>query len=468
MAARENQGLQIALIIFVMLTIVLIVTTFVFFNSYKEGQERNKTLEADNQSKDQASRAALEESSKIRGFLDPKLDQAKAVEEVAKADFEKYGKGLAEADQNYRALVEHVNKQLVAANTSITDITAQKKELADKLAAEEAATKKAIEEYTATIAKVTKDLEDQQAQFLQSRTQMDTEKGELNTKFEDTRKRFDDLTRTSTSQIAALNEQLAKLQDVLQRMTAEKNRVTASNEVPDGKVNWINQRSRTVWINVGGADGLRQQTAFSIYSGDTANPAEAPSKGKIEVTRLMGPHTAEARIVEDDLSNPIMPGDRIFSPTWEPGRAEHFALVGLMDIDNDGSDDRQMIRNLIVANGGVVDEEIGLDGAKTGEMSVNTKYLIHGDQPKAEKESPDLQGWSDIHGEADLLGVKAIGVHEFLDYMGYEPQERTVGLGSRSKSSDFKPRLPEGVQRVMPKMREGDLRRPTPTRQDYE
>ena len=157
MAARENQGLQIALIIFVMLTIVLIVTTFVFFNSYKEGQERIKTLEADNNTKSEAARQALEESSKIRGLLDPKLDKTEAVDEASKQDFEKYGKGLAEADQNYRALVEHVNKQLVAANTSITDITAQKKELADKLAAEEAATKKAIEEYTATIAKVTKD-----------------------------------------------------------------------------------------------------------------------------------------------------------------------------------------------------------------------------------------------------------------------------------------------------------------------
>ena len=48
MAARENQGLQIALIIFVMLTIVLIVTTFLFFRNYQEAQEKNKALTADN------------------------------------------------------------------------------------------------------------------------------------------------------------------------------------------------------------------------------------------------------------------------------------------------------------------------------------------------------------------------------------------------------------------------------------
>ncbi len=51
MAARENQGLQIALIVFVMLTIILIVTTFLFFQNYREEQTKNKTL-------DEASRKA--------------------------------------------------------------------------------------------------------------------------------------------------------------------------------------------------------------------------------------------------------------------------------------------------------------------------------------------------------------------------------------------------------------------------
>ena len=36
MASSENQGLQIALIIFVMLTIILSVTTFLFFREYEE------------------------------------------------------------------------------------------------------------------------------------------------------------------------------------------------------------------------------------------------------------------------------------------------------------------------------------------------------------------------------------------------------------------------------------------------
>ena len=78
----------------------------------------------------------------------------------------------------------------------------------------------------------------------------------------------------------------------------------------------------------------------------------------IEVTHLLSPHLAEARIVEDDLSNPLMPGDQIFSPSWEPGRAEHFALAGFIDIDGDGNSDRQRVHDLIALNGGVIDEEV--------------------------------------------------------------------------------------------------------------
>ena len=156
---------------------------------------------------------------------------------------------------------------------------------------------------------------------------------------------------------------------------------------------------------------------------------------------------AEARIVEDDLSDPMMPGDQIFSPTWEPGRAEHFALAGFMDIDGDGESDRQRIHDLITLNGGVIDAEVTDDGKKTGKMSINTKYLILGDEPKGE--GKPLTAYSEMNERSpDARRARRSTVNEFLDYMGYKPEERTVQLGKTSTSSDFKPRLPEDVQRT--------------------
>ena len=48
MAARENQALHIALIIFVILTITLIVTTYYFFSNFQQERDKGKALTADN------------------------------------------------------------------------------------------------------------------------------------------------------------------------------------------------------------------------------------------------------------------------------------------------------------------------------------------------------------------------------------------------------------------------------------
>lgn len=40
--ARENQGLQIALIMFVMLTVLMSVMTFVYFQKYTEAEKKQK------------------------------------------------------------------------------------------------------------------------------------------------------------------------------------------------------------------------------------------------------------------------------------------------------------------------------------------------------------------------------------------------------------------------------------------
>ena len=470
MAARENQTLQIALIIFVIITVSLIVATFMLFSNYKEAQERIASLQQENNTKDGAMRAAVAESDKVKEYLDPELSKLEDLEAAAKKDFEAHGKNLADADQNYRALIEQMAGDLAAANTRITEITAHEKELVDKLAAEEANTKQAIANYTETIAKVTKDLNQERASFQQFREQINGEKTELNAKFEETRRGFDELTRTSNAKISTLTDDVTDLRRLLEARNAQDAEQDKANEMPDGRIEWVNQRNRTVWINIGSDDGLRRQTSFSVFPEDAANPRASERKGKIEVIKLKDAHMAEARIVEDEVANPLMPGDKIFSPSWEPGVAVHFGLAGLMDLDGDGADDRQRVRDLITRNGGVIDEELGNDGKRVGKMTVRTKYLILGDQPQVTEESGSLSGWTEIHDEARVLGTRMINVNEFLDYLGYASQQRTVRLGSGAKSSDFKPRLPDDrAQRVRPSFnRDRDLRSPAPTRDQYE
>lgn len=452
MAARENQGLQIALIIFVILTIILIVTTYMFFSSYQKVNEANKSLIAENASKDSAARAANEESTALKNLIGAAAtDKTADAEARTKKDMEAYGKGIPEANRNYRFLVEHLGGELKTANTRIAELTGQNTSLAEKIKTDEAAKAAEIAKYKETLEKTAADLKAEREKFTQDRDTITNDKTELVKKFDSKRKEAEELTRKTSAQIAALNEDKSKLRGTLDRINDEKLRSEKANEVPDGKVTWVNQSQRVVWINLGTADGLRRQTTFSVFDREDSNPRQGTQKGKIEVVSLKQIHMAEARIIEDDLSNPIMPGDNIFSPTWEPGRTEHFALAGFMDIDGDGADDRQRVRDLISMNGGVIDAEAGETG-KTGKMSINTKYMVLGDPPKAgaDGKTDAIAAYTEMYDEAKNYGIKTMPVGEFLNYMGYKPQERTVRMGRDANAADFKPRLPEGVQRKLP------------------
>jgi hypothetical protein len=476
MAARENQGLQIALIIFVVLTIVLIVSTYWFFSNYREAQDKMKALDDDNKAKAKQTAQANAESEQFKGMIGAAAtDKVESVQENTKKDIERFGKGLPASEQNYRALVKALATELANANTRITEITAKEKELTEKVKNDEAAKNAEIAEYKNKLDEFEKDLMGQKEKFAKSLAAIETSKRDLAKSSAKTRQDFDDLTKKSSEQIGDLTNKIAKLEQIIKFNNDEKLRHAKANEVADGKIVWVNQRSRNVWINLGSADGLRPLTSFSVFVDNStsipigkdadadAEAARSSAKGKgvIQVTRLIDSHMAEARIVEDNLSNPLMPGDNIFNTTWERGRAEHFALAGNIDIDQDGRDDRQQVRDLIALNGGVIDEEVDEDGKKSGEMSINTKYLIRGAAPKV-VDGTKLSAWTEINKEAEVLGVKTIRLKDFLDYMGYQVEDRTVNLGRKANPNDFKPRLPHGVQPVIPTTPR-DFRKPTPS-----
>jgi len=79
----------------------------------------------------------------------------------------------------------------------------------------------------------------------------------------------------------------------------------------------------------------------------------------------VGEHISEARILEDKPSNPIIAGDIVHTPAWSPGQRVHFALAMKMDINKDRIDDYDMVKNIILLNGGVIDAELRPDGQRS-------------------------------------------------------------------------------------------------------
>ena len=76
---------------------------------------------------------------------------------------------------------------------------------------------------------------------------------------------------------------------------------------PQGKVVWLDKASRAVWINLGQRQGLKAGQKFSV-----ADPVDDEAiKGHMEVTRVLGPHLSEARILNEQAKTPIRIGDPI-------------------------------------------------------------------------------------------------------------------------------------------------------------
>ena len=86
--------------------------------------------------------------------------------------------------------------------------------------------------------------------------------------------------------------------------------------IPEGVIRRVNYRLKTAWIDLGRADGLLHNVGFDVYAGDAPMPIRDQTKGRIEVSRVIDDHLAEARVTDQALSDPILRGDYVESPHW--------------------------------------------------------------------------------------------------------------------------------------------------------
>jgi hypothetical protein len=231
--------------------------------------------------------------------------------------------------------------------------------------------------------------------------------------------------------LAALTAANNKLQDELQNV------VQYSFEVPDGEVRWVDHASNLVWINLGDADGLPKKTSFSVYTKAHHGVARGNEdvKGAIEVTRSLGPHLSEARILRPDNHRPISVGDPIYSPLWSAGKIEYFALLGKIDFDGDGRDDRARLHELIDAAGAKIESEVDDMGILKGPgVTVRTRFLVVGDIPdplkvelrpeEVDASNKMMELHKELTSQARQQGVRVVSMNDFLNYIGYTSTRR--------------------------------------------
>ncbi len=470
MASRESQGLQIALILFVMVTVVLAVTTYFFFRKAEEKTKQAAAARVEAKNFDNAAKQLDFENQVLRHVIGLRTDDTletaqlevvkqslggnKYIEELLTSfdqDMAMYGAGL-EGTLNYRKLPDHLiaqvndrNVKLTDADLTIRNLQAAKDEAVD---AEEKRTAKVQESLTL----VQEDLAAQVRQFGVARNKLTEDKNKLAASIPQKNAAISKLEADMAAGFAQRDTELRSLAEsnAMAREKLAEAMKPQEFERPDGQVVYVNQRADVVWIDLGMADGLKRQMTFSVYDQNQVGATNAVTKASIQVIAIKDAHSAEARILEHDLGNPIMSGDKIYSPTFRKGQKTRFALAGFLDIDGDGKSDQKKVKSIITTNGGEVDAELLEDGSIAGKITLDTRYLVRGEAPTDKTKQQLIDGWNAMLEESTRKGLEAMALDELLARMGYSDDSRVVNLqrggpGGSGKTETFRKRTPRSA-----------------------
>jgi len=480
---KDSNVIKGALIFAIILIVIEGVFLYIYHDSAKRREEDRAKATRDATEQRDKFEAAQAKVLKLTSFItgeesDPQIDGEDGLRAIYEKDKMKYSSGGGEGYRYFLEDLEGANKtrhremmgdgnkgwsELIALQDRYQNLRAQYDVLVKN--AEDAtkdAEKKATDAATGYARRI----------------------GEIEKEVKSVEKGFEDTVADKDRELAyavaeatqKTGEAVTNLSTVVEQRKQLTHLTRVSFDRPLGIINSVNQRSKTVIINLGSNDFLQTRMTFTVYppsiTGISFLPNESDnhssicdvckrerslnaSKASIEVTKILGPHRSEARILDDILTDPVVAGDVIYTPIWKPGEGQRFALGAGMKIPGVGSrdgthfqSDLEMIISLIRMNGGFVDayiseiedEENGLKRGKTeGKITRFTNFLVIGDLSTDDDRDRDLmQAQRQMQQEAEILGsVRTIGLKELLTRMGWTPVTPVRGFGEFATDSDY-------------------------------
>lgn len=483
-ASSKPTAVHFTLIFFVMLSMFLGVFAYMFYGDFKEANAKLAEAQSQNDADKRAIATGLQQVADLKQVLGYDFaelgssDDPNSVLGALAADFRNVA-GLIAANpqsQTVREMLGALASQLASKaqsmqqaqeseKTALANYQTQTQQQAVAVATAQQEQKKSETEL--------RDLQQRTQEQLQSLTQQvaqwQTDYRDVLGKFETLKAEMAQAQEDWAKQRKRLNdtidfqkEQIAQLENI-------------SFEEPDGKIEYVDNNTRQVWINRGQLDYLRPQVTFSVYTQDHRGIARSAAdvKAKIEVVEVRA-HSARCKILEEDLARPIAPGDPIYTPLWHAGMVEKIAFVGIIDLDGDGVSDRDLLQELMDINHSLIKLQIMDDGSRVpaeGKLDVDTKFLVEGPIPdptefagldEKQRFIEDMMAERrKLHDEARDFGVRIISLNEFLTWVGYKNQQRVfrpgqeqpynLNAGARSTAVDqvFQDRTSSGTNSAL-------------------
>jgi hypothetical protein len=459
-ASSKPTGVHYALVVFVLISIVCGLGWLLAYKgansiSELEAKAKEEKRKADEQNK--VAGELVDDLNRIKDLLNSKFESVgdgsnpNTVAGDIKQHIRQYGEGgvdetyngiivkLAELKRNMSVARDKLNEELIQEQArfkqQIDELNARL--MAEKTARDSAdkAKNDADNDHQEKIKKRDEDIAEQKKSIIAMQQQ------------------FDEDIAAAQKRIKDLDQRVTSLQVINKKLSAELDEKTrVSFEVPDGEVRWVDHVGKRVWVNLGDADGLKPRTTFSVYKKTHSGVGRGTEKGQIggedikgaiEITRILEPNLSEARIVDEDIYAPISKGDPIYSPLWSSGRGEAFSIIGIMDLNGDGRDDRDLLKEAVATAGAVIDNDVDEKGILKVNNQVpddgkpriteRTKFVVIGKIPEiAETADPDeiatiqkiLGLRKELEDAARERGVRVLSLGDFISYIGYVSQRR--------------------------------------------
>ena len=349
------------------------------------------------------------------------IDETARITDVYNTDMGRYTNKPDGVDLNYKGLVDDVVAAMATqhADTAVLNETVTRTEL--KLQTELAAKQAEVDERTRQYEEANKKWEDEVAAHNTTRDELNSRLTDAELKFKDVNSQLASTRQDAQNTEARLQREIDAKNATILRQTSEIATLTRTeSDIADGQIVSIAPGLGKVTINLGSDDNLRLKQTFSVYDQQASSFRSGEGKAMIEVTRILGPHLAQGRITRQSVTDPILRNDYVVTSTWDPGYSVPIAIVGRIDLDDDGYSDLERLISIVQQNGGTVVAYHDDEGNIVGEIDENTRYFVKGKDPLG----PGADAFARLDRQRERYQTLERSVRELLNEMGYSTEAR--------------------------------------------
>jgi hypothetical protein len=466
MAAKgsdSKQVLIIALVVFVLLSIVLGITTYLGFDGQKKLEDEKKTASNEKSDWENTARWYKFQAELYRAYMgDPRAEDMEDMA-TSRASFDsgklqrdaKFAKDADDATNFIRNKLDKKEElgwdaqkkapaktraiQIAELTTERDQLNAelQKKAGELQLAAGQSLQaqndlKKAQETLKKETERLTTLLETNRAEDIKRLNDCIEEKNKLSQEHETKRNEMSQEITNLKKQLDKSNKDVKLAQDVQTKLQQKidatmPSRLALDLNQPKGRIESMDRTGKLPYVNLGSADRAKPHLTFRIL-GVGADGKPTKEKGSLEIVNVIKEHLSQARItnVIDPDKDPVLTGDLLYNPAWNPTLRQHVAIAGIVDLTGEKRDNLAEFRNNLKQMDIEIDAYLDTKEVKmVGEMGRQTDFLILGNAPddltirSPEKQAEYEKKMAEIQKQAIQLGVTILPLREFLAAVGY-------------------------------------------------